>query len=105
MSATPPDFEQSSAGGAPSAARADDGGSQPYLKLPWWLVTAGLLAVLLVALGAGLYANRVLRPEAVPPTTSTPPGLAAPPPTQATPAPAATTPIAAAVGPPTATPL
>jgi hypothetical protein len=38
-------------------------GESPYLKLPWPLVAGGLVAVLAVALAAGLYANRYLRPQ------------------------------------------
>ena len=44
--------------------------SSPYLSLPWPLVVSILAAVLLLALGVGLYANRYLRPEnRIPPPT------------------------------------
>jgi len=35
----------------------------PYIRLPWALVAAVLAGVLVVALAAGLYANRYLRPQ------------------------------------------
>jgi hypothetical protein len=70
---------------APDAPVAEPEPS-PYLRLPWPLVTAGLVGVLVVALAVGLFANRYLRPQvALPPT---PIALAAPP--ASTPAPAAT---------------
>src|SRR5438876_467177 len=34
-----------------------------YMRLPWPLVAFGLIAVLSVVLGIGLYANRNLRPQ------------------------------------------
>ena len=42
-----------------------DEGAGPYLRLPWPLVAGVLLAVLALALGVGLYANRNLRPGSV----------------------------------------
>jgi hypothetical protein len=69
----------------------------PYLRLPWPLVAAGLVGVLVVALALGLFANRYLRPQvALPPT---PIALAAVP--AATPAPTGPpTPLALATSPP-----
>ncbi|HEY3061326.1 MAG TPA: hypothetical protein VGL99_20345 [Chloroflexota bacterium] len=56
-----------------AAADASASGDSPYLKLPWPLVAGGLAAVLLIALTAGLLANRYLRPSTTPfvPPTST----------------------------------
>src|ERR1700674_5726445 len=60
----------------------------PYVRLPWALVAAGLVGVLVIALGLGLYANRYLRPQVeVAPTPTAP--AAAPAPTL-TPVPAPT---------------
>lgn len=35
----------------------------PYVRLPWPLVAGGLIGVLVLALAAGLFANRYLRPQ------------------------------------------
>ena len=53
----------------PKRPEAED---SPYLKLPWPLVAGGLAAVLLVALAAGLLANRFVRQPTVvlPPPTA-----------------------------------
>jgi hypothetical protein len=43
----------------------------PYLKLPWPVVAGSLFAVLALALAAGLYANRYLRPQSSTQPTAT----------------------------------
>jgi hypothetical protein len=64
-------------------ADADTDQETRYVRLPWRLVTAGLIALLAIVLGIGLYANRNLRPQvglvptpdpavALPPVTATP---------------------------------
>src|SRR5437870_4829466 len=86
----------------------------PYLRLPWPLVAGGLAGVLVLALAAGLFANRYLRPQvSVVPTPISPVAAAPPPaptsvpaPTVAptpTPAPAATPLVLATAAAPTAT--
>ena len=86
----------------------------PYLRLPWPLVAGGLAGVLVLALAAGLFANRYLRPQvSVVPTPISPVAAAPPPaptsvpaPTVAptpTPAPAATPVALATAAAPTAT--
>jgi hypothetical protein len=99
----------------------------PYLRLPWPLVAGGLLAVLGLALAAGLLANRALREQltlptptppaavalatatplptvAAPPTpASTPTVPPTPPPATATAAPATPSPLPATATPPVAT--
>ena len=63
----------------------------PYVRLPWGVVAAGLAGVLLIALAAGLFANRYLRPQltvqptpilAMPVGTPIPPVAAPPGPTR-----------------------
>jgi hypothetical protein len=67
----------------PAQAEAPAAAESSYLKLPWPLVAGGLAAVLLLALAAGLLANRYLRQPIVvlPPATEVP--LAAPTPSVA----------------------
>lgn len=60
-----------------SEAPNQDTGDSPYLKLPWQLVAGALAAVLLLALGAGLYANRYLRPQLGMVATATPASIVA----------------------------
>ena len=48
----------------------------PYLRLPWPLVAGGLLAVLGLALAAGLLANRALREQLTLPTPTPPAAVA-----------------------------
>src|SRR5437879_5493851 len=61
----------------------------PYLRLPWPLVAGGLAGVLVLALAAGVFANRYLRPQlSVVPTPISP--VAAAPPPAPTPVPAPT---------------
>src|SRR4051794_20610802 len=74
---------------------ADDpqSGESRYLQLPWQLVGGLLLALLVIALGAGLYANQSLRQQ----MTIQPTATEGPAPTRA-PVAAAATPV-----PPTAT--
>src|SRR5438552_6930506 len=50
-----------------------------YMRLPWPLVAFGLVAVLAVVFGIGLYANRNLRPQVGLVPTSEPALVAAPP--------------------------
>jgi hypothetical protein len=59
---------------AVQAAELGDGaereGEAPSLiRLPWQVVAGGLVLVLLVALGLGVYANRYLRPQTLAPAT------------------------------------
>jgi len=83
----------------------------PYVRLPWLLVAAGLVGVLAIALGLGLFANRYLRPQAevaptpiaiaaAPAATSVPVPTVAP---TATNAPAPTALVQATVAAPNAT--
>src|SRR5712692_5158080 len=102
-------------------ADAETDQAMPYMRLPWPLVAAGLVAILAIVLGIGVFANRYLRPQVglVPtpepavvvaqPLTSTPQvatSVPTPAPTVVVQAPAAATatsrPIAAAA---TSTPL
>ncbi len=65
-------------------ADAETDQATPYMRLPWPLVAAGLVALLAVLLGIGVFANRYLRPQVglvltpepavvvAPPLTSTP---------------------------------
>jgi hypothetical protein len=59
-------------GMAPSTTEVDDAATVPYRSFPWPLVAGVLAAVLLLALGAGIFANRYLRQPTVivPPPTS-----------------------------------
>jgi len=68
------------------AQDADAEMDQPtrYMRLPWPLVALGLIVLLAVVFGVGLYANRYLRPQVGPVPTSEP-AVAAAPPTTATP--------------------
>src|SRR5438876_7478483 len=52
-------------GGMNDAHDADAGTEQTthYMRLPWPLVAFGLVALLAVVLGIGLFANRYLRPQ------------------------------------------
>jgi hypothetical protein len=66
----------------------------PYMRLPWPLVAAGLIGILAVVLGIGLYANRYLRPQVGLVLTPEPAAIAAAAPLTPTPpaAPAVPTP-------------
>src|SRR5467141_3378322 len=65
-------------------ANAERDQPRRYLRLPSPLVAAGLVALLAVVFGIGLYANRNLRPQVgLVPTTE--PALASAPPATATP--------------------
>src|SRR5258707_1112335 len=79
-------------------ANAERDQATRYLRLPWPVVAAGLVALLAVVFGVGLYANRNLRPQVGLVPTSEPALVAAPP---ATPTPqvatAAPTPAPAVV--------
>jgi len=70
----------------------------PYVRLPWGVVAAGLAGVLLIALAAGLFANRYLRPQVG--VVPTPIAIAAVP---ASPTPS--TPVPTVAPTPAATPL
>ncbi|MDQ6673068.1 MAG: hypothetical protein M3069_20400, partial [Chloroflexota bacterium] len=48
----------------------------PYVRLPWPLVASGLAGVLLLALAAGLLANRYMRPQLALQPTPNPPAAA-----------------------------
>jgi hypothetical protein len=85
------------AAGSPPEADppATDPEDSPYRKLPWPLVAGVLAAVLLLALGAGIFANRYLRQ----------PTVVLPPPTQAPLATSASTVAVAAPATPTRPPI
>jgi hypothetical protein len=83
-------------------------GDSQYLKLPWPVVAGGLFALLAVALAAGLYANRFIRPQTtIVPTTTPPPVVAVAPvatPVNPTAPPASTIPPATPPPAPTSAP-
>src|SRR5713226_6042943 len=60
-------------------ADAETEQAMPYMRLPWPLVAAGLIAILAVVLGIGVFANRYLRPQVGPVPTPELPAIAAPP--------------------------
>ncbi len=60
-------------------ANAERDQATKYMRLPWPLVAAGLVALLAVVFGVGLYANRNLRPQVGLVPTSEPALVAAPP--------------------------
>src|SRR5260370_26181319 len=62
-------------------AHAETDQAMPYMRLPWPLVAAGLIALLAIVLGIGVFANRYLRPQVGPVLTPEPAVVAAPPPT------------------------
>src|SRR5207237_4447836 len=60
-------------------SRGPTGAGSPYMRVAWPVVAGGLLVVLLIALGAGLLANRATREQlAVVTATPAPAALAAP---------------------------
>ena len=99
--------------GLPDEPRPPDAEAHPtepppdgsaFLHVPWPLVAGALLALLAIALAAGLYANRYLRPQpalvAAPPTANSLSAADTPLPATVAPTPAP----AAATAPPQATP-
>ncbi len=76
---------------------ADANKDQPthYMRLPWPLVAAGVVALLAVVFAIGLYANRNLRPQVGLVPTTEPTAVAAPPAATATPQVATAIPAAA----------
>src|SRR6266851_1387349 len=66
-------------------ADAETDQATPYMRLPWPLVAAGLIAILAIVLGIGVFANRYLRPQVGLIPTPEPAVVAAPPPVTSTP--------------------